>query len=181
MTILNAYIDASAQCPAHSKHSINLSAFILMSINFISITIILLRITMIFLSSRMVPSKKRRPGQFPGAAWSHLAPTYRPQNHSQMCVSRLHCHPSAKSRGLREAVAGNTCPTLPLPGGQSSVCPFRAHLMQRWFPGRCRAKKCQLYLPFLFPFPQICGTSLFSHHVTALCHSSPCIQTSQTI
>lgn len=129
----------------------------------------------------MVQSKKRGPGQFPGAAWSHLAPTYHAQNHSQMCASWLHCHPSAKSRGLRAAVAGNTLPTLPFPGGQSSVCPFRAHLMQRWFPGKCRAKKCQLPLPFHFPFPQICGTSLFSHHVTALCHSSPCIQTSQTI
>lgn len=111
--ILNAYIDVLAQCPAHSKHSINLSAFILMSINFITITMILLHITMIFLSSRMVQSKKRRPGQFPGAAWSHLAPTYHPQNHSQMCASWLHCHPSAKSRGLRDAVVGTHAPHYP--------------------------------------------------------------------
>lgn len=79
----------------------------------------------------------------------------------------------SKEHGLRDAVAENTCPTLSLPGGWSSVCPCVAHLMQTWFSGRCRSKKCQLHLPFHFPVPQICGISLFSYHVTALCHSSP--------
>lgn len=86
-----------------------------------------------------------------------------------------------KEQGQREAVAGNTCPTLPLPGGLSSVWPFGAHLMQTRFPGRWWSRKCQLHLPFHFLFPQIYGASLLSHHVIALCHSSPCIQTSQTI
>lgn len=75
-------------------------------------------------------------------------------------------------------------------GAQSSSCwkqmsslpPFlvpkapAAHLEFVWynqFPGRRWSKKSQLPLPVHFPFPQLSGPSLFSNHVTALCHSSP--------
>lgn len=133
-------------------------------------------------SLRMAWSKKREAGgPVPRSCLVPPCTDCHPWNHSQLSASWLHCHPSAKSRGQRDAVARNTCPTLPLPGGQSSVWPFGAPLMQTRFPGRWWSRKCQLHLPFHFLFPQIYGASLFSHHVTALCHSSPCGQTSQTI
>lgn len=64
----------------------------------------------------------------------------------------------SKGHGLRDAVAENTCPTLSLPGGQSSVCPFVAHLIQTWFPGRCRSKKCSSTSHSSSPFPKSVGS-----------------------
>lgn len=142
-----------------------------MSINFITITMILLHITMIFLSSRMVQSKKRRPGQFPGAAWSHLAPTYHPQNHSQMCASWLHCHPSAKSRGLRDAVVGTHAPHYPfLVARAQSV-----HLELTWWKGGFQGdegpRSASSISHSTFPFPKSvgphCSPTMWQHCVIA--------------
>lgn len=89
-----------------------------------------------------------------------------PRITGQMSASWFHCQTSVESQRPGEPVPRDTGPILPLPGGQSSACSFGACLMQTWFPGRCWGQKSQLRLPLHFPFPQICGTSLFSCHVT---------------
>lgn len=93
--------------------------------------------------------------------------------------------PLSSVSGEQGAPLSSSCWTLELPPPPFLVAPaLSAHLEFVWynqFPWRRWGKKSQLPLPFHFPFPQISGTSLFSCHVTALCHSSPCIQTRQTI
>lgn len=72
---------------------------------------------------------------------------------------------------------------LPSPTLFSVAKALSAHLEFVWynqFPGRRWSKRSQLPLPAHFPFPQISGPSLFSDHVTAWCHSRPCVQTRQT-
>lgn len=169
-------------CAGHIVSTQQTSAVIVTSITFSTIIIIImLLLAMTFLSFRTLWSKTRgcqaHFPELPGPS-QHWLP---PRVTGQLSASWLHCHPSAESRGPRDPVAGDTCPTLPPLGGQSCVYPFGACLMQTRFPRKCWGQKSQLHLPLHFPFPQICGTSLFSSHVTALCHSSPCIQTSRTI
>lgn len=97
-----------------------------------------------------------------------------------MSASWFHCHPPAESKGQEIQGGEHRPPPAPSWWPEFSLA-FGAHSVQTRFPGRCWGKRCQRYLPCHFPLPQICGTSLFSHHVTALCHSGACTQTGQIL
>lgn len=129
----------------------------------------------------MVQSRKGKlPGQSPGAAWSHLALTAthgitaRCLHHGSIVI------PQRRAEG--QEIQGWEHRPHPAPSWWPEFSlAFGARLVQTRFPGRCWGKRCQLYLPGHFPLPQICGTSLFSHHVTALYHSGSCTQTGQIL
>lgn len=152
-----------------------------MSNSFITIIIIiLLLLIMPLLSFRMVQSKKRRCQthfqELAGPTWHWLPPT---ESQPNVCIMAP-LSSSGREQGARYSCWEHGPPYPFLVARTQSACSELARC-KLGFQGDAWGKKCQLHLLLHFPFSQICGTSLFSDHVRALCHRSPCIQTSQTI
>lgn len=81
-----------------------------------------------------------------------------------MSASRLHCHASAESRGPRAPVAGNTRPTLPLPGDQSSGLHLELPWCKLGFRGDAGARSTRSTSYSASPSPNLWDLSVLLPH-----------------